>query len=265
MSSAFHQAIVVTGRLPLFCFLVCTIIGFVGIRFSTRMIRANVRWWPGNVTPGGLHIHHAVFGVVLMLVGSVTGLAVPVGSTAWRSIAAGVLGIGSALVLDEFALILQLRDVYWSKEGRTSIDAVFVAIAVAGLLVIGVRPAGLEDFVEASTEDSVAQWVFAVLLTLFNVVLGLVTVIKGKFLTALLGVFFPLFLMVGAVRLARPGSLWARWRYAGTDDTPSAKLIRAQRRERVREPIARAGVWLSELVAGRPDPAPPGPDTRAGG
>ena len=41
------------------------LLSFGFIRFSTRMIRAEVSWWPGNVSPGGLHIHHLVFGIVL--------------------------------------------------------------------------------------------------------------------------------------------------------------------------------------------------------
>jgi hypothetical protein len=40
-------------------------------------------------------------------------------------------------VLDEFALILHLQDVYWAEDGRTSVDAVFAAVAVAGLLILG--------------------------------------------------------------------------------------------------------------------------------
>ncbi len=52
-------------------------------------------------------------------------------------------GIGAALVLDEFALILHLQDVYWAEDGRTSVDAVFVAIAVAGLLILGFNPLSL--------------------------------------------------------------------------------------------------------------------------
>ena len=43
-------------------------------------------------------------------------------------------------MLDEFALILHLHDVYWEEEGRTSVDAVFIAVAVTGLLLIGLRP-----------------------------------------------------------------------------------------------------------------------------
>ena len=46
----------------------CMLLSFGFIRFSTRMIRAEVSWWPGNVSPGGLHIHHLVFGIVFMIV-----------------------------------------------------------------------------------------------------------------------------------------------------------------------------------------------------
>ena len=254
MSGWFDETIVSPGRLPLFCFFACLIAGFVGIRLSTRMIRAGVRWWPGNITPGGLHIHHVVFGVVLMLLGGVTGLAVPAGAGGLRAVAAGVFGLGSALVLDEFALILRLEDVYWSREGRASIDAVFVAAAITGLLVIGVRPAGLDDVLEATTEDSGAQWAFAVALVGLNLALAVVTVLKGKYLTGLLGLFFPLLLVVGAVRLGRPDSPWSRWRYRRPGDRPARRLARSIARERIRRPLARAGVWLTELVAGRPDP-----------
>ncbi len=42
-------------------------------------------------------------------------------------------------MLDEYALILHLSDVYWEEDGRTSVDAVF-AVAVAGLLIMGLHP-----------------------------------------------------------------------------------------------------------------------------
>ena len=135
MSDWFHRTVVDTGRLPLFCFFVGVIFGFVFIRFSVRMIRAQVQVVARQRHPGGgLHIHHVVFGVVFMLVAAWPGWLVP--DDYWsggRSLAA-LFGIGSALVLDEFALILHLEDVYWSEKGRTSIDAVFVAVAVTGLL-----------------------------------------------------------------------------------------------------------------------------------
>src|SRR5581483_1524278 len=124
------------------------------IRLSVRMIRAQVKWWPGNVKPGGLHIHHVVFGVIFMLLGGVAGLIVPSTQVVGNSICAAVFGIGSALVLDEFALILHLDDVYWQERGRTSIDAVFVAVALTGLLLLGLRPIGFSDLIDARQEGA---------------------------------------------------------------------------------------------------------------
>ena len=124
------------------CFFVAFVCGFLSVRISVRLVRAGVRWWPGNLTAGPVHVHHMVFGVVLMAAGGIAGLAAPTNSLTWRSLAAATFGLGMALVFDEFALILHLRDVYWSNEGRLSVDAVFVAAVVTALLVIGVVPVG---------------------------------------------------------------------------------------------------------------------------
>jgi hypothetical protein len=82
------------------------------------------------VLPGGLHIHHAVPGIFLALTAGYLGLVTE--KKAIRPISI-MYGIGSALALDEFALWLELRDVYWSKDGRRSFDAV----AIAGSLFMG--------------------------------------------------------------------------------------------------------------------------------
>jgi hypothetical protein len=144
MSNWFQQSVVDPGRLRLFCFFVAFIAAFAFIRFSVRMIRAQVKWWPGNVTPGGVHIHHAVFGLVLMCIGGVGGLAAQDTNSAWAGVAAALLGIGMALLLDEFALVFFLKDVYWSEQGRLSVEVVFVAIALCGLAVLGWVPAGFD-------------------------------------------------------------------------------------------------------------------------
>jgi hypothetical protein len=255
----FEREIVETGRAPLFCFFAGTVLGFLFIRASVRLIRAQVSWWPGNVTPGGLHIHHAVFGVVFMLVGGVTGLAVPDDLGGWRSAAAGLFGIGAALVLDEFALILHLDDVYWSEQGRSSIDAVFVAVALTGLLLLGLRPAGLADLqvAEDTGLDAEARITAAALL-LGYLGLAVVTLLKGKIWTGLIGLFVVILLLFGAIRLARPDSPWARWRYRRPGRRPATKLARARWRERrIRAPLIRAKIRLQNLVAGRPDQSPP--------
>jgi hypothetical protein len=87
----------------------------------------------------GRHIHHLVFGIlILLLVGYGWLCEVGVG-TDGSSIFVGRLmsilyGVGAALTLDEFALWLNLKDVYWSSQGRSSIDAV---ILFGALLAIG--------------------------------------------------------------------------------------------------------------------------------
>jgi hypothetical protein len=258
MSSWFSTNIVQTGRLPLFCFFVAFVLGFGFIRLSTRLIRAQVRWWPGNVTPGNLHVHHMVFGVVFMLVGGVTGIVAPYGSLAWRSGAAALFGLGAALVLDEFALILHLRDVYWTSAGRLSVDAVFAAAGVTVLLLLGVAPSVMPSPAgpHTGTWEAAATLVISVAVTFL---LATITLLKGKIWTGMFGLFlFPL-LIVGAIRLARPGSPWARWRY----QRRPRKLARAERREqRVREPVIRVKVRIEDLLSGlhdRPESRPPAP------
>src|ERR1700759_729150 len=73
----FHDHIVASGRLPVCGGFSGLLPGFAFIRFSVRMIRAQVRWWPGNVQPGGMHIHHVVFGTIFMLIGGVGGFGRP--------------------------------------------------------------------------------------------------------------------------------------------------------------------------------------------
>jgi hypothetical protein len=251
----FGRTIIATGRLPLFCFFVGMVFGFGFIRFSVRMIRAQVKWWPGNVSPGGTHIHHVVFGVVFMLIGGVAGLAIPGDLDGWRAVVAALFGIGAALVLDEFALILHLDDVYWSEKGRTSIDAVFVAVAFSGLLLVGVRPVGVEDFLAARSENSgIAAWISGAIGAAVNLALAGITLLKGKIWTGLIGFFVPVLIVVGAIRLARPHSPWARWRYREQRPRARRKLTRATDRERrVRRPLIAAKVRFQDFVAGRPD------------
>ena len=203
------------GRLPLLCFLLGFIVGFLFIRISVRLIRKKVRWWPGNVSSGGLHIHHMVFGVILVLgsgIGMVTLFESANATTA--SMLAAVFGVGAALVLDEFALIFYLSDVYWEKQGRTSVDAVFVALAVTGLLLLGFHPLSLLDMNDFRRDPSIEVRAFIVVFAVVNLTLAAIVIAKGKIWTGLFGMFFIPLLFVGALRLSRPGAPWARWRYA---------------------------------------------------
>ena len=245
----FHRTVVESGRLPLFCAFVAMLVAFGFIRLSVRLIRAHVRWWPGNVKSGGLHIHHVVFGVVFMIVGGIGGIALPDNALWPLCVTSAIFGVGTALVLDEWALILRLKDVYWTAEGRASVDAIFVAFAIVGLLLFGARPLDI-----GSTNSTGGGGVTATILaTAFYVVLAGITLLKGKLWTGLLGVFIPLLLIVGSIRLARPHSPWARWRYHEHKRSGRARLERAERREhRYRDPLIRAKIRVQELVAGRP-------------
>jgi len=249
LSQSTGQGLVSSGSERLLFFFVGLVVTFVLIRISVRLIRAKVRWWPGNITPGGTHIHHVVFGTVFMLVGGVAGLAAPDDARWLRLAAAALLGVGAALVLDEFALILHLRDVYWTKNGRLSVDAVFLAIGMTGLLLLGARPLGYDDFLAPGQTggDTVLLRLLAVLV---NIGFAIISLLKGKIWTGLLGLLVPVLPEIGALRLARPGSPWARWRYA--DD--SRKLRRAYRREaRVRQPLIRMKIRIQEFISGRHD------------
>ncbi|OOK68217.1 putative membrane protein [Mycobacterium kansasii] len=88
-------------------------------------------------------------------------------------------GIGAALVLDEYALILHLSDVYWEEDGRTSVDAVFAAVAVAGLLTLGFHPL---MFVLAMWSDTHSVMLHAALVggVVLTLPLAVVVLFKGK-------------------------------------------------------------------------------------
>ncbi|GLZ08597.1 integral membrane protein [Actinomadura sp. NBRC 104412] len=252
MSEYFTLHIDDSGRLPLLAFFVAFIVTFVLTRVNVRLIRADVRWWFRNVKAGDLHIHHVVFGVVLMLVGGVMSVAIPDAYRGFAVSAAAIFGVGSALVLDEFALILHLSDVYWTEKGRASVDAVFVAIAVTGLLLLGVRPvgfAGWEPPPGSGLDGPVLVGIYAGYLVV-NLVLAVLTLLKGKIWTGLAGLFVPVLLVIGAIRVARPGSPWARWRYA-----PGSRKHRSAvwHEERFRRPLIRAKIWVQEFIAGRHD------------
>ncbi len=246
MGSWFQQAVVDAGRLRLFCFFVAFIAAFVFIRFSVRMIRAQVRWWPGNITPGGVHVHHAVFGLVFMCVGGIGGLAVQDNRSAWAAAAAALLGIGMALLLDEFALILHLEDVYWSEKGRLSVEVVFITVALCGLALLGWVPLSFAP----GYGGRIAAYLSIALVLAVNLAFTVICFLKGKTWCGVIGVYIGLIALVGAIRLARPGSPWARRRYP----PGSRKLARADARERrYWQHVTRVRIWFQDLIAGRPD------------
>jgi hypothetical protein len=230
------------GRESAFLVLLAFLVAFLFIRTSARLIRdPRVTWWPGNVEAGGLHIHHLVWGISLLLLSGFTAFVTDLYAPWWQ-ITAIAFGIGAGLTLDEFALWLRLSDVYWSEEGRESIDAVIVTALVAGLVVLGVQPFDLDE--TASVVGTIAA---------AAVVVGLAAIAfaKGRILLGAISIFVPVVGAFAAVRLAKPRSPWARWRYRGR---------RAQRLERARDRFGagrraeKLGDRIRDAIGGAPTP-----------
>lgn len=246
------------GREPLVWCLIAFIVTFFVTRTITRYIRANAnrtgprKWWqPHNISgKGGTHIHHAVFGVILVLIAGVAMVTMSASGTPHEFTAAAIVfGVGAALLLDEFALILHLQDVYWTEDGRTSVDAVFSAVALTGLLIMGFNPLAFFDVNVWRDDHSVLARAAVVVMALLTLALAVVVLLKGKLWTGLVGIGVPPLLVVGAIRLARPHSPWARWHY---QDDPG-KMRRSMERERVvRRPFVQANLWLQHVIAGEP-------------
>ena len=211
------------------------LLSFLFIRTSARLMRSpKVPWWPGSVTTeGGLHVHHLVFGIVLMLL-SGFALALQPGSP-WLELVAALFGIGAGLTLDEYALWLHLDDVYWAEEGRRSVDAVVVAGLVGGLVLMG--------FLPFATDAGVPTVVASVLAAL---ALATVAVLKGKLFLGVATMLVPVVGLVAALRLAKPDSAWARRRYP----EGSRKLARARARLERHQRRYRA---FQDRIAGAPD------------
>lgn len=125
---AYRMHIRERGNEPPFLAAAAFLVTFLAVRLLTHGIRAGEVG--KDITVGALHIHHMVPGLLLVLLAGLLDLA-----DVRRLGRAVVFGVGAALVLDEFALILNLADVYWAPQGRESIDA--VVVFAAALLVVG--------------------------------------------------------------------------------------------------------------------------------
>lgn len=130
-----------TRRERLFAASLGFYVAFAVVRILTHAIRAG-RGPFHNIDLGGRHIHHLVWGILLLL-GVGYGWLAQVGTGMGRSsrwigrLLAFLYGVGAALTLDEFALWLNLRDVYWEREGRASIDAVLLFGALLAMSILG--------------------------------------------------------------------------------------------------------------------------------
>jgi hypothetical protein len=226
IGSEFDREIVDEGRLAAFVFFVVLLGTFGFIRTSTHMIRAQVKWWPGNVSVGGTHVHHLVWGICAMIILGYIGV-VHQPDSPWREIVAGLFAVGVGLTLDEFALWLELKDVYWEKDGRKSVDAMVVAACLAAIALVG-----FSAWVQLA--DDVTTGAFAVVgfFGVVAIVTALVSAAKEKFVTALVALLFWPAAVVSAIRLAKPHSIWARafYREHGLLPHGPAKLSRSRRR-----------------------------------
>jgi hypothetical protein len=243
IGSLYDRTIVETGKEPALLFLVSFLVTFGFIRTSAYMIRAQVRWWPGNVQVGGTHIHHLVWGICTLLIVGYLEIAISPESP-WHEYLAVLFGIGTGLALDEFALWLNLKDVYWSEQGRRSIDAVIVMATFAGIMLIGVK-AGLD--VAKGVEDAIISVAGSFWFVTFALVI--VNFAKRKYVTGIVGLLVPPVALVGALRLGRPHSPWAKWFYS---DEKKAKA--EHRCEREQAPFER--MW--ERMRGKHTQSPAG-------
>ncbi|MBD0707333.1 MULTISPECIES: hypothetical protein [unclassified Streptomyces] len=254
MGHWFVRDIVEPGKLPMLLALTSFVLTFLVTRAVTRLIRAG-RGPFRNVSSGGLHIHHVVPGVVLAVLGGFG--AVGSGRHGFGAAAfAVVFGVGAGLVLDEFALLLHLDDVYWSDEGRKSVEVVVLTAALALLALSGFSPLGIDDL---SAEERADRAAF-VLTLVVNFLFVLVTLLKGKLRMALIGSLVPFVALVGAVRLARPGSWWARRFHRRRPRARARSLLRAYRHDkrwtRARRRFQDAIGGFQERVPGRDSSAP---------
>lgn len=236
--------IVEPGKLPLLLALAAFFLTFLVVRTITRMIRAGKGPFH-DVTAGGEHVHHVVPGVVLAVVGGFAVLAGR-GHGFGTAAAAVVFGVGVGLVLDEFALVLHLSDVYWTDEGRQSVEAVVLTVALVGLMLLGFLPFGVNDVTDQELRNRFALVGYIGL----NFAIVLLALSKGKLRLAVIGAIVPFVAVIGAVRLARPGSPWAKRFYRRRPRARARARVRAYRHDLRWNGLRRR---VQDLLAGAPD------------
>jgi hypothetical protein len=131
-----------------------------------------------------------------------------------------------------------LEDVYWTDQGRKSVDAIFCVLVITGALIGGA------DFVAGPV--GTAAWWSSVAVIAVNLLLCVVCLLKGKVVAGVTGTVISVVALVGAIRLAKPGSWWAVHRYTSRPRRAGRAASRYGERQRER--------WnrLRDLVAGAP-------------
>ena len=248
ISDFWNDQLVEHGRQWVFLVLLGFVGSFAFIRMSTRLMRSpRVPWWPGSIESGGVHVHHLVFGIVLMMAAgtiSFGGFATDV----IYGICAVLFGIGMGLTIDEFALWVHLDDVYWAEEGRRSIDATVIAVAGLALILLGVRPFEFDT-------GSAGEIAASLALLLFHFTCVAICFLKHRMAHGFVGLLIPVFDVYGAVRLGKPGSPWARRFYGERNPRKQARAERRfrpdRRTERFKESVRTAigGATETEYLA----------------
>jgi hypothetical protein len=210
---------------------------------STRLMRSpRVTWWPGSVvSESGVHVHHLVFGIVTMMIAGTIGFTV-LGDAPWTEICALAFGVGAGLTIDEFALWVYLEDVYWSEEGRVSIDATVIAAALMGLILLGVTPFTFET----GSLDEVIGSVISIL-AVFSFVA--ICFAKQRIMHGTIGFFLFPIALYGAIRIGKPNSPWARRRYGERRPEKQAAAEERFAPERRTERFKNA---FRDIVGGKP-------------
>jgi hypothetical protein len=120
----------------LFNLLAGFLASFALVRLSTWGIRDG--WWPfRNVSVGSRHIHHFVPGILIAFASGTTALLTD--DEALEERLAVTTGIGMGLTFDEAALLLDLRDVYWTRQGLLSVQLSLGATAILSIAILTQR------------------------------------------------------------------------------------------------------------------------------
>ena len=155
---------------------------------------------------GDVHVHHQVWGILLVLGAGLLQFRYNP-EAPWSEVLAVMFGAGAALTLDEFALWFHLDDVYWGPEGRKSIDAIMLGGALGVVLLMQANPFSPGN--DLSDRWAIASYLFGLA---FHLAMAVICFLKSKLATGLMGIVIPIVAIVGDVRLAKQGSVWARRR-----------------------------------------------------
>ena len=233
----YETAIFNTGREPAFVMFLAFILTYIGTRGYTRIAR--ITGW-GSASFGGVHTHHMVFGLVMAFVAAALVFAfVPDVNGPLFLLLAALFGSGAALVLDEFALIFHLQDVYWEKEGRKSVDAIVLGATFGFIFLLHITPFG-------TTADETGGALTAIVA--INLSFVIISALKGKIFMAIFGVFIPFVALVSAIRLAEPESMWAKKFYAKKNKKIQKSKARYELYEQKLRPLKE---WSWDLIGGK--------------